>query len=106
MTTGRSNVRGSDITAALRRVGIGPGDVVFAHSSLSAFGHVEGGADAVIDALLDAVGGNGTVVLPAFTWGRYHAVVEPVVFDTAREPVKDEFGLIGFSFVFSPVSLC
>lgn len=83
-----------DIVAALRRVGVSLGDVVFAHSSLSAFGRVEGGADAVIDALLEAVGVEGTVVLPTFTWGKFHAVTEPVVFDLAREPVNEEVGII------------
>ena len=43
----------ADIRDGLLSMGIGPGDVVFVHSSLSAFGHVDGGADTVIEAFED-----------------------------------------------------
>lgn len=36
------------------------------HSALSKIGNVEGGADAVIDSFFDAVGEEGTVLMPAF----------------------------------------
>ena len=42
-----------DIVAGLRRVGVAAGDVVFAHSSLSAFGWVKGGVDTVVEAMLE-----------------------------------------------------
>jgi len=68
-------------------MGIAPGAAIMVHSSLSAFGYVDGGADAVIDGLLDALGPSGTLVMPTFTWGRFHA--EPrVVFDVLREPCE------------------
>lgn len=81
------SVTRADIVAGLRQVGIAPGDLVFAHSSLSAFGHVEGGADTVVDALLEAVGPEGTLVLPTFTW-RDHHDQPTVVFDLARKPCE------------------
>jgi aminoglycoside 3-N-acetyltransferase len=56
----------AEIVAGLRRLGIVAGDLVFFHSSLKSFGRVEGGPDAVIDALLAAVGPTGTVVAPSF----------------------------------------
>lgn len=46
-------------------IGLAPGDKVVVHASLRATGL---GADGVIDALLDAVGPDGLVVMPAFTY--------------------------------------
>ena len=77
----------SDIRDGLLSMGIGPGDVVLVHSSLSAFGHVEGGADTVIDALLEVLTPSGTLVMPTFTWGDFHAA-ERVEFDTMSTPCE------------------
>lgn len=57
----------SGIAGDLVALGIEPGDEVVVHSSLSSLGWVEGGADAVVDALVEAVGDAGTVVVPTFT---------------------------------------
>ena len=51
----------------LRNLGIKEGDVVITHSSLKSMGNVEGGADTVIDALIEAVGSEGTVLFPALS---------------------------------------
>jgi aminoglycoside 3-N-acetyltransferase len=56
------------IAAHLRALGVGSGDVVLVHSSLRSMGHVEGGAEAVVDALLETVGAQGTLVVPTFTF--------------------------------------
>ncbi len=64
--TGHTRVTRADIVAGLREVGLQPGDLVQVHSSLSSFGHVEGGAEAVVDALLEAVGPEGTLMVPTF----------------------------------------
>ncbi len=53
-----------DVKAGLRRLGLKKGDNVGVHSSLSSFGYVEGGVNIVIDALLETVGKEGTVVMP------------------------------------------
>ena len=50
----------------LRALGLGPGDWVAVHSSLKAIGWVEGGPAAVIEALVEAVGPGGTVMMPLF----------------------------------------
>jgi aminoglycoside 3-N-acetyltransferase len=55
-----------DILNDLRKLGLKEGDIVLVHSSLSAIGYVEGGADSVIDALLEAVGPSGTILMPAY----------------------------------------
>jgi aminoglycoside 3-N-acetyltransferase len=78
------------IAAGLRAAGLGRGDVVMAHSSLRSMGHVEGGADAVVDALLETIGPSGTLVVPTFTFGLGRAA-DPV-FDPARHP--SEMGVI------------
>lgn len=49
------------------RLGVPAGAVLMVHSSLSAFGRVDGGVDTLIDALLTAVGPAGTLVVPSFT---------------------------------------
>ncbi len=46
------------------------GHKIIAHSSLSSFGFVEGGALTVIHALMNAVTDEGLLVMPAFTYGR------------------------------------
>lgn len=57
----------ADVADGLRRLGVGAGDSVFVHTSLRSMGHVDGGPEAVIGGLLDAVGPGGTVVVPVFT---------------------------------------
>jgi aminoglycoside 3-N-acetyltransferase len=48
----------------LRALGLTPGAIVIVHSSLSSLGWVAGGAVAVIQALVDVVGPEGTIVMP------------------------------------------
>ena len=54
----------ASITADLRSLGIVSGDVVVVHTSMSAFGYVVGGSQAIVMALLDAVGPSGTLTMP------------------------------------------
>lgn len=56
-------VHREDIKAGLKQLRLKKGDSVGVHSSLSSFGHVVGGADAVIDALLEVVGEEGNIVM-------------------------------------------
>ncbi|WP_020390727.1 AAC(3) family N-acetyltransferase [Kribbella catacumbae] len=56
-------VRG-DIAAGLDRLGLGKRSAVIVHSSLSSFGRVDGGAEAVCEALLEVC---GSVLMPAAT---------------------------------------
>ncbi|NCQ29508.1 MAG: AAC(3) family N-acetyltransferase, partial [Armatimonadetes bacterium] len=51
----------------LRKLGVKQGDSLMVHSALSALGLVRGGADTVIDALLEAVGSEGNVAMPLMT---------------------------------------
>ena len=58
-----------DMVQGLRKLGLEAGDKVMVHSALSTFGHVLGGADTVIDALLETLGPQGTLLMPAMTGG-------------------------------------
>ena len=53
------------LAADLRKLGLASGATVIVHSSLASLGWVAGGPAAVILALLDVVGPQGTVVMPA-----------------------------------------
>jgi aminoglycoside 3-N-acetyltransferase len=53
-----------DIRAGLEQLGLTRSSAVIVHSSLSSFGHVDGGADAVVDALMATC---GTLLLPGAT---------------------------------------
>ncbi|RKN74185.1 AAC(3) family N-acetyltransferase [Paenibacillus ginsengarvi] len=69
----------SDMIAALKLMDIAAGDTVLVHSSLTSIGYVQGGAEAVIEALLEAVGPEGTIAMSTLTgWA------EP--FDAAATP--------------------
>lgn len=76
-----------DILRDLESLGVQHGGLLFVHSSLSAVGRVEGGADAVVDALLEALGPNGTLVVPAFTYADPHDYPDSIdpawIFDPA-----------------------
>lgn len=56
------------IAEDLSSLGVKPGDVLFTHSSLSSMGKVEGGCETVIRGMEEAVGGEGTLLFPAFTF--------------------------------------
>lgn len=51
------------IKKSLSEIGLEKRDIVFVHSSLSALGHIEGGADTVIDAFLETLGPDGTLLM-------------------------------------------
>lgn len=56
-----------DLIMDIRALGVVAGDVIFVHSSLSRMGYLEGGPDALIDALIEVLGEEGTLLMPAFT---------------------------------------
>ncbi|KPL00003.1 MAG: hypothetical protein AMK75_06020 [Planctomycetes bacterium SM23_65] len=63
----KPTVTREDIARALVELGLEKGDCVVVHSSLSSFGYVEGGPGAVVDAVRDVLGPEGTAVFPTFT---------------------------------------
>lgn len=69
----------SDIVKGLRELGLKKGDVVVVHSSLSSFGEVKGGPATLVDALIEALGPMGTLVVPTFNY-------KPDIFDPVETP--------------------
>ena len=55
-----------DIAASLRDLGLTDGDIVLLHSSLLSLGKVDGGPAAVVDAFLEVIGSEGTLLVPVF----------------------------------------
>ena len=60
----------SRIVTDLRRLGVREGDVLLTHTSLSSAGWICGGAETLIRALIEALGEDGTLVMPAHS-GNY-----------------------------------
>lgn len=77
-----SGLTGPELAAGFASVEVAPGQVVLVHSAMRTLGLVDGGADAVARALLDAVGPRGTVVVPTFTFAHEaeaHPIIDPAV---------------------------
>lgn len=73
MSTATPTVTAADIVAGLRGIGVKPDTLAVAHVSLRAFGHVEGGAAAVVAALTEAC---DTVIMMAAS-GLFSALPAP-----------------------------
>lgn len=58
----------AELAMGLRAVGLRPGGAALVHSSLRSFGQVPGGADAVIDGLLEALGPDGALLMCAHSY--------------------------------------
>ncbi|MFF4102606.1 aminoglycoside N(3)-acetyltransferase [Streptomyces sp. NPDC001903] len=106
----REVVTRRQLADAIAALGVRPGGVALVHSSLRAFGFVVGGAQAVYEALREAVGPDGTLVMPAFTpqlchpdtWrapdlvrtDRAAAAAAVPAFDPLRTPVSRTMGVL------------
>lgn len=75
----RKLVTPNDITTALKDIGVQKGQAVMVHTSLGSLGYVCGGAQSVIEALLESVGDEGTIMMPTQSW---------------KDPVSKKFRLI------------
>lgn len=73
-----------------KTLGLQLGMDVMVHSSLSKVGHVAGGANTVIDALLSVIGKRGTLVMPSFNHGGAH-VFNPLTTPTTNGAIPDAF---------------
>ena len=85
-----SGLTTNEIKNGLRELGIQAGDVVLVHSAMRTMGHVEGSANSVVDALLELLKPNGTLVVPTFTFA--HEAEEDPIVDPAAD--HSEMGII------------
>lgn len=84
------------IMEGLKKIGLCSGDVVIVHSSLSQFGEVQGGADTVIDALMEVIGKDGLLAMPAFSFVTDGNNVP--AFDPASSKADSSVGMICETF--------
>ncbi|MFS4096350.1 aminoglycoside N(3)-acetyltransferase [Streptomyces sp. AF1A] len=73
------------VAAQLRTLGVRSCEILLVHSSLSSLGWVNGGAVAVVQGLLDALGPAGTLVVPA----QSTELSDPALW--SRPPVPEEW---------------
>lgn len=74
-----------DIAKALRLLDIPRGCVLMTHSSMRAFGKpLDGGAEMLVDALLDHIGKSGTLVMPTLSFSSVDE--QNPVFDAVNTP--------------------
>lgn len=64
----RKIVLKEDLVKGFKRLGIKEGQQLIVHASLSSLGFVCGGAQVVIEALIETVGKNGTIIMPTQSW--------------------------------------
>src|SRR5215470_13762606 len=78
----------ASMAKAFRGIGLEPGAVVCVHSSLSRLGYVQGGEEAVIDAVLDVIGPSGCLLMPGFSAGGLMAdyIRSGTIFEVNRTP--------------------
>jgi aminoglycoside N3'-acetyltransferase len=75
-----------DIVTGLCQLGLRAGDGVVVHSSLKSFGVVTGGAQTVIEALMESITPEGNLLMPSFNHGTAFEDGMPGYFHPAKTP--------------------
>lgn len=83
----RMTVTQKRIKKDIQNLGLTEGDWVLMHSSLKSLGYVKGGADTVIDAILEVIGEDGLLMVPTFTFTNFTLFFDP-------EKTPSQMGLI------------
>lgn len=79
-----STVTRDDIVAGLRQSGLPAGAGVMVHTSLKSFGRVDGGAQTVIEALMEVLTPQGTLLMPSFNHGTAYEEGAPGYYHPAK----------------------
>lgn len=79
------------LTYQLEQLGITAGNSLMVHSSLKSMGWIAGGAQAVVEALMETVTSAGTLVMPAQSADNSDPVywMEPPVPENWHQPIRD-----------------
>lgn len=79
----------------LRRLGVNAGDKpLLVHSAIKAVGPIDGRADALIEALLVAVGPSGTLLFPNLNIPHQFDATNPPRFDLQKDPIRVKLGIL------------
>ncbi len=89
----RRTYTAKELVAELKHFGLKPGAVVIVHSAMSSFYNYRGTPDELIDELLEAIGPEGTLCMPAYPDDKFNA---DKVFDVRTE--KSAAGLLSEVF--------
>lgn len=80
------------LTNDLQDLGIHEGGILLVHASMRSLGQVEGGAETVIQALLNVLGDDGTLLFPSLS---YQTVTpQSPHFDVQTTPVAKDLGIL------------
>jgi aminoglycoside N3'-acetyltransferase len=79
----------NDIVRGLCGLGIGPGQRLVVHASLSSFGRVRGGPESVIEALMQVLTPSGTLLMPSFNHGAPFEAGGPGWYDPLETPTAN-----------------
>jgi aminoglycoside N3'-acetyltransferase len=82
----------TQLVSQLRSLGVQPAIVLLVHTSFSKVGPLDGGPDELIDALIEAVGPEGTVTMPSWT------ADDEALFDTSSTSTRDHLGIVSEVF--------
>lgn len=92
MTDSRLARSRAEVANQLRALGVQEGGVLLVHTSFRAVRPIEGGPLGLIEALRDALGPDGTLVMPAWTGA------DDVPFDPASTPASEDLGIVADTF--------
>ena len=80
-----------ELVQAFQDTGVQKGEILMVHTSLGSLGYVCGGAQTIIEALIETVGEEGTIMMPTQSWKNLdpvdgvHWAVEEEYWDMIRE---------------------
>ncbi len=95
-TAERAEVSRSALVAQLRALGVHAGGVLLVHTSFRAVRPVEGGPAGLVAALREALGPEGTLVMPSWTGD------DATPFDRATTPPSSDLGVLPAEFLRAP----